>query len=56
MVRALGAEPRPAGRQKLTERDEWRVRVGDYRVLYEVDDAAETVTVLRIKRRRETYR
>jgi mRNA interferase RelE/StbE len=34
----------------------WRVRVGDYRIIYEVDDAEDQVLVLRIAHRREAYR
>ena len=36
--------------------DVYRVRIGDYRVLYAVDDLAQTVTVVRVKHRREAYR
>lgn len=53
---ALAQEPRPGGVIKL-EDDIYRLRVGDYRIIYLVDDAARTVTVGRITRRREdTYR
>jgi mRNA interferase RelE/StbE len=34
----------------------YRIRVGDYRILYEIDDAAETVTVTTVAHRRESYR
>jgi mRNA-degrading endonuclease RelE of RelBE toxin-antitoxin system len=34
----------------------WRVRVGGYRILYQVDDDAQTVTIVRVKGRREVYR
>jgi mRNA interferase RelE/StbE len=34
----------------------WRIRIGDYRVIYMIDDKAETVTVVRVKHRREVYR
>ena len=39
---ALGDDPRPHGCLKLTGRPGWRIRVGDYRVIYEVDDPKET--------------
>lgn len=55
-IRALGKEPRPNGSRKLTGRDGWRIRVGDYRVLYDIDDPKRTVTVLHIGHRRDVYR
>ena len=52
----LGAIPRPAGCKKLRGGDkEWRIRVGDYRIVYEIDDKAQTVDVTRIAHRREVY-
>ncbi len=55
-VLALSKSPRPAGCKLLkgTERN-WRIRSGDYRVVYEIDDATRTVTVLRIGHRKEIY-
>jgi mRNA interferase RelE/StbE len=48
--------PRPPGCKKLKTGDkQWRIRVGDYRVVYEVDDKAKTVDVTRIAHRREVY-
>ena len=55
-VQALAEEPRPAGAEKLKGIELYRVRQGDYRVLYEVADAAETVTVIKIGNRRDVYR
>lgn len=55
-IRALAPEPRPHGCAKLTGRDGWRIRVGDYRVIYEIDDAQHTVTVFHIGHRRDVYR
>ena len=55
-IRALGEEPRPSGCRKLSGRAGWRIRVGDYRVIYEVDDSAAEVTVLHIGHRRDVYR
>jgi mRNA interferase RelE/StbE len=55
-LRALGDNPHPPGCQKLTGRDGWRVRVGDYRVVYEIDDAAHSVLVLHVGHRRDVYR
>ena len=53
---ALGGEPRPAGCLKLAGRDGWRIRAGDYRVLYEIDDRSQVVTILHIGHRRDVYR
>ena len=55
-IRILADEPRPPGCRKLTGRDGWRIRIGQYRVIYEIDDAARIVTVLDIGHRREVYR
>ena len=53
----LAATPRPPGCKKLKGGDkEWRVRVGDYRIVYEIDDTAKTVDVTRIAHRREVYK
>jgi len=48
--------PRPSGVKKLIGGGGWRVRVGDYRVLYTIDDSQKLVTVYRVKHRREAYR
>jgi mRNA interferase RelE/StbE len=55
-LRDLANNPRPPGCQKLSGRDAWRIRVGDYRVLYEIDDPARTVLVVHIGHRRDVYR
>jgi len=55
-IRQLGTEPRPVGVKKLSGRDAWRLRVGDYRVLYEVRDSSLVVLVVDIGHRREIYR
>ena len=55
-MRALGHNPRPTGCLVLTGRAGWRIRVGDYRVLYEIDDAQHTVTILHVGHRRDVYR
>jgi mRNA interferase RelE/StbE len=55
-IEALAAEPRPPGCKKLRGgKDEWRVRVGDYRVVYTIDDKTQIVEVTRIAHRREVY-
>ncbi|MEW6546693.1 MAG: type II toxin-antitoxin system RelE/ParE family toxin [Bacillota bacterium] len=56
-VRGLAHNPRPPGARKIVGSDNaWRVRVGDYRVVYEVDDAAFRVIVYRVRHRKEAYR
>jgi mRNA interferase RelE/StbE len=53
---ALADDPRPPGCAKLTGREAWRIRVGQYRVIYEIDDAIRIVTVLDVGHRRDVYR
>lgn len=55
-IAALAEDPRPTGCLKLTGRDGWRIRIGNYRVVYEIDDNSQTVTVLHIGHRRDVYR
>lgn len=52
----LVSDPRPAGSQKLVGEDGYRIRVGDYRILYRVDDVLKQVHLYRIKHRKEVYR
>lgn len=52
----LRGDPRPVGTQKLTADEGYRVRVGDYRILYRIDDRAKTVYIYRVKHRRDAYR
>jgi len=52
---ALASDSRPAGTVRLAGRDDYRIRVGDYRVVYAVD-AERLVIVARIAHRREVYR
>ena len=55
-ILALAGNPRPAGCKRLKgHRDQWRVRVGDWRAVYIIDDAARLVTITRIGHRREVY-
>ena len=56
-IEALTREPRPSGCRKLEGTDNlWRIRVGDWRVVYAVDDAKSLVEVSVIRHRREVYR
>jgi len=52
----LASEPRPRGCRKLRGRDEYRLRCGDYRVLYAVDDDQRAVEIMSVGHRREVYR
>ncbi len=54
-IDALKNSPRPAGYKKLTNREAYRIRIGDYRVIYEIRDKTVTVLVVRIRHRREVY-
>ncbi|HHV54452.1 MAG TPA: type II toxin-antitoxin system RelE/ParE family toxin [Firmicutes bacterium] len=54
-IRNLAHDTRPPGVRKLIGREGWRLRVGDYRVIYEVDDENRRVTVLHIGHRRDVY-
>ncbi|MFH1562449.1 MAG: type II toxin-antitoxin system RelE/ParE family toxin [Nitrospirota bacterium] len=55
-IRQLHSDPRPAGVRKLMGRNAWRIRVGDYRVIYEIDDDQSKVLVVVIGHRKEIYR
>ena len=55
-ISALADNPRPAGSEKLSGDDKYRIRQGDYRILYEIVDAKLIVTVVRVGNRREVYR
>ncbi|MFI5402928.1 MAG: type II toxin-antitoxin system RelE/ParE family toxin [Planctomycetota bacterium] len=55
-IRALGDEPRPHGSQKLSGREGYRIRQGEYRVVYTIDDAHRVVTVVRVAHRSDVYR
>ena len=55
-IMSLAENPRPPGARKLVNREEWRLRVGEYRILYLIDDKQRTVTITAISHRREIYR
>lgn len=55
-IDSLAANPRPPGALKLTNRNEYRLRVGVYRMLYEIDDVEQVVTIYRVQHRRDVYR
>ncbi len=56
-IARLQINPRPPAAKKLVGyENEWRVRVGDYRILYVVDDGSHQIVIARIAHRREAYR
>ncbi len=56
-ILTLRDDPRPTGAIRLSSNLEgWRVRVGDYRIVYQIDAATQTVIITRIRHRREVYR
>lgn len=55
-ILALADSPRPSGCKKLKGyKDLWRIRVGDYRVIYSVDDSNSAVDIIRMAHRKEVY-
>lgn len=58
LARLAGLEtnPRPADVKKLKGRDAWRIRAGDYRVIYEIHDRVLQIIVITVGHRREVYR
>lgn len=54
-IYGLGTNPRPHGYKKLSGRDGYRIRIGDYRVIYLIKDAVLKVFVIEIGHRKEIY-
>jgi mRNA interferase RelE/StbE len=55
-IQGLSEDPRPSGVKKLTGRNAWRIRVGNYRVIYEIQDNSLVVLVVSVGHRKEIYR
>lgn len=55
-IRGLAQDPRPYGSQKLAGNESYRLRQGDYRIVYTVDDAGLGVAIFKIGHRRDIYR
>ena len=56
-IQGLASDPRPRGSEKLAGySDRYRIRQGNYRVVYLIDDSSSTVTIFKIGHRREVYR
>jgi mRNA interferase RelE/StbE len=57
ILKALAEKPRPPDCRKITgSKNDWRIRIGEYRVIYEIDEKAKAVKIMRIRHRREAYR
>ena len=56
-IKGLVDTPRPSGCHKIAgTKSDWRIRIGDYRVIYVIDDKAKVIKVMRVRHRREVYR
>lgn len=55
-IRALGDDPRPSSSKKLSGREAYRLRQGDYRIIYTVSDDDRLVVVFAVSHRRDAYR
>ncbi len=55
-IKSLAENPRPIGSQKLSAREQYRIRQGDYRIVYSIDDKELLVDIVKIGHRREVYR
>ena len=56
VITGLRENPRPAGVRKLEVEGAYRVRLGDYRIIFEIDDAGRRVLIVRVRHRRDVYR
>ncbi len=55
-IQALATDPRPPGSERLSGRTQYRLRQGDYRILYEIRDREVVVVVVKVGHRRDVYR
>jgi mRNA interferase RelE/StbE len=55
-IQLLATNPRPHGCEKLSGSEKYRVRQGDYRILYEIDDSTKSVIIVKVGNRKEIYR
>lgn len=55
-IEMLAGNPRPSGSEKLSSQPYYRIRQGDYRIIYFIDDAKGIVDIIKIGHRREIYR
>lgn len=54
-IRELAKTPRPAGAKRLRKRPDWRIRVGDYRIVYRIEDQELVVLVVKVGHRKDVY-
>jgi len=55
-IKKLGEDPRPPGCKKLKgDQNIWRIRIGDYRVIYSIDDVVHIIDILSVGHRKEIY-
>ena len=55
-IQLLASNPRPNGCEKLSGAEKYRIRQGDYRILYEIDDSTKSVILVKVGNRKEVYR
>ncbi len=55
-IKLLSHNPRPQGSEKLSEQERYRIRQGDYRIVYAINDQENRVDVVKVGHRREVYR
>ena len=55
-IQSLANNPRPQKSQKLSHKEQYRIRQGDYRIIYSIQDKESTVHIVKIGHRREIYR
>ena len=55
-ISLLENDPYPIGSKKLSDKEEYRIRIGDYRVVYSIDKKSKIITIIKVKHRREIYR
>jgi mRNA interferase RelE/StbE len=56
-IQSLAENPKPQGSRKITgSKNDWRIRIGDYRAIYEINEREKRVKIMRIRHRREAYK
>ncbi len=55
-IDALATDPRPPGCRKLEDRPGWRIRIGNYRVIHQIEDTVRVVMIIESGHRRDVYR
>ncbi len=56
-IQSLSENPKPQGSRKITgSKNDWRIRIGDYRAIYEIDEQEKRVRIMRVRHQREAYR